>query len=219
MLDNLRNSPVAARVAPFAVFYLLTIAQPWFGDAGQYWIYMLKTLAGAGMVWLVWRQVREMRWKFSWEAVAAGVLVWAIWVGLEGRYPLIVQRPGPFNPQRTLGSDSTLAWMFVGVRIAGSSLVVPLVEEVFYRSFIYRFVIRSDFLEVPLNRFDWWAFLFVGAIFGLQHYEWLPGILCAFVYQALVIRKNRLGDAVTAHGITNLMLGIWVVWRDAWYFW
>jgi CAAX prenyl protease-like protein len=219
MLNSLRNSPVVARVAPFAVFALFTIVQIRLGEAGQYLVYTLKTLAGAGMLWLVWRQVREMRWNFSWEAVAAGIAVWAIWVGLEGRYPLILQRAGTFNPPRTLGSDSTLAWMFVGIRLAGSSLVVPLVEEVFYRSFLYRLAIRSDFLGVPLNRFDWKAFLFVGTIFGLQHFEWLPGILCAFVYQALVIKKNRLGDAVTAHGITNLMLGVWVVWRDAWYFW
>ncbi len=215
----MRNSPVVARVAPFAVFALLTIAQPWFGEAGQYWIYTLKTIVGAAMLWLVWRHVREMRWNFSWEAVAAGIAVWALWVGLEGRYPLIAHRAGTFNPPRTLGPGSALAWAFVAVRIAGSSLVVPLIEEVFYRSFAYRLVIRSDFLGVPLSWFDWKAFLFVGAVFGLGHFEWLPWILCAFVYQALVIRKNRLGDAVTAHGITNLMLGVWVVWRQAWYFW
>jgi hypothetical protein len=56
-------------------------------------------------------------------------------------------------------------------------------------------------------------------IFGLVHYEWLAGILCGLVYQWLVIRKGRLGDAMTAHALTNLLLGLWVVWRGAWGFW
>jgi len=31
--------------------------------------------------------------------------------------------------------------------------------------------------------------------------------------------ENRLGDAMTAHAITNFLLGVWVVWRHAWNFW
>lgn len=56
-------------------------------------------------------------------------------------------------------------------------------------------------------------------LFGLVHYEWLAGILCGLAYQWLVISKNRLGDAMTAHAITNFILGIYIVWRGAWGFW
>ena len=56
-------------------------------------------------------------------------------------------------------------------------------------------------------------------VFGLEHREWLAGILCGFAYQGLVCWKNRLGDAITAHAITNALLGGWVVWRGAWHFW
>ena len=56
-------------------------------------------------------------------------------------------------------------------------------------------------------------------LFGFEHSQWLAGILCGFAYQGLVIWKQRLGDAVTAHAITNLLLGLWVVWRGAWQFW
>ncbi len=87
------------------------------------------------------------------------------------------------------------------------------------RRCLNRFVILREFNSVPFNKFELKAFVIVGVLFGLEHFEWLPGILCAFAYQALVTRKNRLGDAVTAHSITNLLLGIWVVWRHAWYFW
>jgi hypothetical protein len=56
-------------------------------------------------------------------------------------------------------------------------------------------------------------------LFGFAHYEWLPGVLCGAIYQGLVCRKGRLGDAITAHAITNFLLGIWVVTRGAWHFW
>jgi CAAX prenyl protease-like protein len=57
------------------------------------------------------------------------------------------------------------------------------------------------------------------AVFGFSHNEWLAGILCGAAFQWLVLRKNRLGDAMTAHAITNLLLGGWIVWKGAWHFW
>jgi CAAX prenyl protease-like protein len=207
------------RIIPFAAFAALTIAQGHFGEAGAYWIYTLKTLIGALLIWLVWPYVKEMRWNFSWEAVAAGVAVFLIWVGLDGLYPMFSERAASFNPVYFYGEWSKTAWMFIAVRILGSSLVVPMLEEVFYRSFLYRVFIKSDFTSVPLNSFNWVAFIIVCAGFGLSHFEWLPGILCAFIYQGLVIRKGRLGDAITAHAITNFLLGLWVVLRPAYQFW
>ena len=207
------------RIVPFAVFAALTLAQGWFGETGAYWIYALKTIIGAWLIWLVRAHVKEMRWNFSWESVAAGVAVFLVWVGLDGLYPMFGDRAGAFNPMKSYGEGSAIGWAFIAARILGSSLVVPMLEEVFYRSFLYRFFIKSDFLGVPLNSFRWGAFLIVCAGFGLSHYEWLPGILCAFVYQGLVIRKGRLGDAITAHAITNFLLGLWVVSRSAYHFW
>ena len=98
-------------------------------------------------------------------------------------------------------------------------LVVPPLEEVFYRSFLYRYIAKPDFLSVPLNRFSAAAVSGDRRRFRLFHNEWLAGILCGTAYQWLVLRKNRLGDAMTAHAITNFLLGVWVVWRGAWQFW
>ncbi len=219
MLNKIRSSPVPARVVPFAVFAALTLLQGRFGDASQYWIYALKTAVGARLIFLVQPYVKEMRWKLSWEAVAVGVAVFAAWVGLDGLYPMLMERPGSYNPNRSYGAGSALAAAFIGARIIGSSLVVPMLEEVFYRSFLYRYMVQSQFLQVPLGRFDLRAFLIVGLIFGISHYEWLPGILSAFAYQGLVCRKDRLGDAITAHAVTNFLLAVWVVLRPAYRFW
>jgi CAAX prenyl protease-like protein len=105
------------------------------------------------------------------------------------------------------------------VRILGSSLVVPPIEEAFYRSFLYRYLAKANFLDLPLDRLVPGPFLGTAAIFGFSHNEWLAGILCGLAYQWLVLRRGRLGDAMTAHGITNFLLGVWVVSRGQWNFW
>ena len=219
MLNKIFDSPILVRVIPFAAIAVLTMPQGRFGDASQYWFYALKTVIGAGLLWLMRSKIKELKWNFSWESVVVGVAVFAAWVGLDSYYPVMFERSGAFNPVRTFGAGSTMAVVFIAVRIVGSTLIVPPLEEVFYRSFIYRYLIKADFLSVPLNCLNWRAFLIAGVVFGIGHYEWLPGILCAFAYQWLVLRKNRLGDAITAHAITNFLLGIWVVARDAYWFW
>ncbi|MBN1567558.1 MAG: CAAX prenyl protease-related protein [Acidobacteria bacterium] len=219
MFNKIFTSPVLVRVVPFAAFAALTLLQGRLGDASQYWIYALKTIVGAWLLWLMRPYIKELKWAFSWEAVVVGVAVLVAWIGLDGYYPMFAERSGSFNPVRTFGDGSAMALICIAVRIIGSSLVVPPLEEIFYRSFIYRYLIKSDFIQVPLNRLDWKAFLIAGVIFGIGHYEWLPGILCAFAFQWLVLKKNRLGDAITAHAITNFLLGIWIVARDAYHFW
>ena len=228
----LSRSPATARVAPFVIFVLLTAAQGKFGPASAYWFYLAKTLVGLWLIIEIRPLVAEMRWAFSWEAVVVGVGIFAIWVGISGEWttqnslwvklgishaPKIP--PAMWNPNDQFGSGSALAWLFIVTRTLGSAFIVPPLEEVFYRSFVYRYIANQNFLEVPLNRFLPVPFLATAAVFGLSHNEWLAGIICGAAYQWLVLRKNRLGDAMTAHAITNFLLGAWIVWRGAWNFW
>jgi CAAX prenyl protease-like protein len=215
----LNRSPMHARVAPFAVFLILTALQGKVGPGSEYWMYALKTLIGVALVWAMWPIVTEMRWAFSWEAVVVGIAVFAFWVGLDTHYPKWGKIEKYWNPFIEYGAGSTLGWTFVIVRILGSGLVVPPLEEVFYRSFVYRYFIKPDFETIPLGVYSLNALLITAAIFGAAHYQWLAGILCALCYQGLVIKKKRLGDAMTAHAITNVLLGIYVVWKGAWQFW
>ena len=233
LLNAIRRSPVLARVAPFAIFLVLTFAQDYLGESGRYWVYFAKTLLGAWMIWAVRAVVQEMRWKIGWEGLVVGVAVFVMWVGIDGHYPPLnelLQKigfatkksdggAGVWNPFRQFGAGSFLAWFFIVVRIAGSSLVVPPLEEVFFRSFVYRYIAKTDFQSVPLGAFLWMPFVVTSLLFGFEHHQWLAGILCGFAYQGLVIWKKRLGDAITAHAITNLLLGVWVVWKEAWQFW
>ena len=219
LLEKYFAKPAADRVVPFLIFLALTFCQGKFGAASAYWFYLAKTLVGGWLVWKMRPAVSEMRWAFSWEAVVVGVGIFVIWVGLDPFYPKIFAGGATGNPNETFGQNSALARFFIAVHILGMTFVVPPLEEVFYRSFLYRYIARQDFLSVPLNRFLPLPFLATVAVFGFSHNEWLTGILCGAAYQGLVLRKNRLGDAMTAHAITNFLLGVWIVWCGAWHFW
>lgn len=216
--QQITSSAVCVRTLPFAVFLGFTVLQGSFGESSRYWIYLIKTLVGAWLVWKMRAFVAEMRWRVSWEAVLVGVAVCAMWVGIDGLYPHFGSAK-PWNPLSQFAGRSWLAYMFVGIRLAGSALVVPPLEEVFYRSWLYRYWAQKDFQAMPLGRFHAISFVITSLVFGLEHYQWLAGILCGFAYQGLVMRKNRLGDAITAHAITNLLLGLWVYWQQDWRFW
>ena len=216
--EKLSGSPLAIRAVPFAIFVLLTAAPGRLGAESAYWFYFAKTLAGAGMIFALRPFIAEMRWAVSWEAIMIGVGIFALWVGLDPYFPHWMKSE-PSNPLSQFSGRPALAWFFISVHVLGMTLVVPPLEEVFYRSFLYRFIAAKDFMAVPLNRFLPLPFLVTTAAFGFEHSQWLSGILCGAAYQWLVLRKNRLGDAMTAHAVTNFLLGIWVVLRGAWNFW
>ena len=213
------STPLQARVVPFMAFLLVGLLQTLPGETMRYWGYLAKTVFGAILLWRIWPLVPEARWKWSWEAVAAGVLVLVIWVGLEGWYPKLGKAGPAWNPFATYGEGSWAGGAFVVMRILGSSLVVPPMEEMFFRSFAYRYIVKVEFASVSLGTLDLPAFLLTSVLFAVEHREWLPGLLCGFIYQAVVLRKGRLGDAMVAHAITNFLLGLWVVWKGAWQFW
>jgi CAAX prenyl protease-like protein len=230
-LRRICHTPLSARVIPFAVFYALTLCQGRFGQNSQYWFYAGKTVVGLWMVWSLRSVWAEMEWRWSWEGVVAGVAVIALWIGLDGHYPGLNQLLGSspakpasptfadWNVWRDFGRGSLFGWGIVAVRIFGSSVVVPPLEEIFYRSFLYRYVVRSDFQSLPLTTHNWRALVMTAGIFAFSHNEWLPGLLCGLAFQGLVCWKGRLGDAVAAHATANFLLGVWVVWKEAWNFW
>ena len=220
IIAKLRSTPLIVRVAPYIIFVALTALQGKFGEASKYWFYLAKTLAGVWLIWVMLPVVKEMRWTFSLEAVLVGVGVIVVWITLDPYYPKLPMAAGtPWNPHEQFGAGSALAWLFIVTRMLGSTLVVPMIEETFFRSFLYRYIVKPNFEEVSLKLFHLGAFLITSVLFGLIHREWLAGILCGMAYQWLVLRKGHLGDAITAHAISNLLLGAWVVYKGAWQFW
>ena len=226
LTTRLKASPLLARVLPFVVFLVLTSCQGSLGPESHFWIYLAKCVVGAWMIWVTWPLVSEMRWRISFEALFAGTLVFVIWVALDVQYPKLSQPDDSWNLYDHFDKAPAMYCFFAGVRIAGSTLLVPMLEEVFYRSFLYRYILAPNWMFTAHSSFAVKPFLITSIVFGFTHQHWLAGIACGIIYQLLVIRTNRIGDAITAHAVTNLLLGVWVITKgfgyaekEQWHFW
>jgi len=202
-------------VLPFALFAACTYAGPLLDlPAGP--TYVAKTLlVGVSLVMLRRSFEGEIRATFSLEAVLAGVAVFGAWILLDGLYPHIGR--SAFNPYAEAAGGAAIAYIIF--RMLGAVLVVPVMEEIFWRSFALRFVLRSDFRSVPLGRFSWYGFILVSLLFGLEHHRWLAGIVAGLVYAGLLFRSRNLFVPILSHAVTNLLLGVYVLATQQWTFW
>ena len=158
------------------------------------------------------RYRNEIRVAFEWSAALSGILVFVLWVSLDGLYPHL----GTATDQSYAAGASAYG---IAIRLIGASLVVPVAEEVFWRSFALRFLIRSDFKAVPLGQFTWFSFVFVSLAFGFEHHRWLVGIIAGMVYAALLYRSRNLFSPILSHAVTNALLGVYVIMTGKYYFW
>ena len=92
-------------------------------------------------------------------------------------------------------------------------------EELFWRSFLLRYAINPDFRTVRLGTFSLFSFSAIVVLFGLEHYRVIQGMIAGVIYTWLVIHQKSLKGCIIAHGVTNLGLGIYVLWTDNWIFW
>jgi len=202
-------------IAPFAIFAVCIYVGPLF-NIPQGILYSIKTVLVAATLiyfWNVYEQ--EIKFSFSWPAVISGVFVFFIWVLPEGLYPQIGH--SEFNPYEQASGYGV--YFVISFRLIGATLVVPLMEELFWRSFALRFVIKSDFKSLPLGQFSWFSFIFISILFGFEHHRWLVGIFAGMVYSGLLYRSKNLFDPILSHAITNFLLGIYVVSTHQWSFW
>ena len=212
----LLNRDFMPYAAPFAVFAALTYLST-LSQSGAAVVYPLKTVITGLLLVYFWKHVKsEITFSMDWSAVAGGILVFGLWVGLEGTYPLIGRSEG-FNPFE-LGSGFH-SYMLIFFRLAGACIVVPVMEDLFWRSFALRFLIDSRFTRVRPGTFSWFSFVLVSVAFGFEHYRWLPGIMAGAVYALLYYRTRNLFSPIIAHAVTNLLLGIYVLRTGYWSFW
>lgn len=206
--------PWVAYVAPFALFLALTAVQP--GEGLWPWLYPVKTLAVGALLILLVPWYPEFGVRSTWFAAAVGVLVLILWVLPEGRYPLLAS-PAEVDPFDKLVAPWVFVW--IGFRVLGASVVVPIMEELFWRGFLIRWLIRADFQKVAIGTFTWPSFVITSLLFASEHNRWLVGLMAGVVYNLLLYRTKSLYACIIAHGVTNLALAVFVLVTEQWAFW
>jgi CAAX prenyl protease-like protein len=150
--------------------------------------------------------------------VLLGLAVAGVWVGLDGHYPKLGFLGGrtAFDPA-VLGPRGK--WVFVAVRLTGLVVLVPVVEELFWRSFVWRWLTDGDIRRVPIGAPAPSSVVVTSVLFGLAHPEWLPGVLTGFAWAGLLVRTKSVSACVLSHAVANLALGLYVLATGEWKFW
>jgi len=180
------------------------------------WWYGLRFVAAAAALIAFRRQYSNLGWRPSWAAAAWGALVFVLWAAIDRTTGAAVQ-PMPAELSQA-PSALRIAWIIT--RVVGSVVTVPIAEELAFRAYVLRRFICADFDAVSLKSFTWFALAASSVLFGLMHgTRWPAGILAGLIYAFAMLRRGRLGDAVTAHAFTNALLAAYVLIWSRWQFW
>ena len=228
--DNPSSTRIAAvaRIAPFAAYILfLALTDPlgrWFIHLGfdERWLYIMRVGFVLALLLLFARCYHELKWTIarpdlrSWLiSIGVGAVVFAIWIMPWPQWAQSAAGAG-FSPLRDSGDiDPVLALS----RLIGAAFIVPVMEELFWRSFLLRWIRQHDFHNVDPARVGWLAFLVVVVLFGLEHSLWLAVMIAGAAYSALYMARRNLWAPIIAHGVTNGLLGIWVLATGNWHYW
>jgi hypothetical protein len=225
-LDS-RHRASLARILPFALYIGFLAAMPLIADAlpgfDRRWLYAVQI--GTVLLALAWsaREYVELRFVPSlaptqWlGTAAAGVVVFILWISLDLPWmKLGADGTAGFDPRDAAGA---VIWPLALVRVLGAALVVPVMEELFWRSFVMRWIDNPKFLAVMPAAISLRALLLSSLVFGVEHDLWLAGIVAGLAYGWLYMRSGNLWSPILAHGVTNLLLGIWVLNTGNWQFW
>lgn len=155
-----------------------------------------------------------------------GIFLWIVLcnINLEAsimRYLPEWLQPEPraaFNPFQDIAS-SLGQWSFIAIRILGMAVLVPVAEEIFWRGFLLRWVISPNWQEVEIGSYSFKSFCWIVALFTLAHPEWFAAIIYCSLLNLLLYWKRDLWNCIVAHGVSNLILAIYVLATGTWQLW
>ena len=216
------------RLLPFAAYlaFLGVELSPLGSDgSGQayLWLYPVKIAVVSTLLAAFWTSYVELKEGIARNAreavlvVFVGLLTYFAWVRMDWSWALQGDGTGAgYDPFRA-GED--LGLVLAGLRLFGASVVVPIMEELFWRSFLIRYLISTNFDSVPVGTVSPFSFVATVVLFGLEHDLWLAGMLAGAAYTGLLVYTKRLWACILAHALTNFALGIHVLMTHEWRWW
>lgn len=218
---------IAAYVLPMIVFVALLglgnllrkMDKGFWLSSPEYWIFPLQTiLCGSVVLWFR----SDYQWARLKRPVFTGgiaLLVLFIWISPQVFFGFSARTVG-FDPEIFL-HQPTLYWATIALRFLRLVIVVPLVEEIFWRGFFLRYLIGEDFDRVPFGKFSWLSFTAVTLLFAFSHSraDWAAALCAGALYNIVAYRTGSLLSCVLAHALTNLFLGLWIMNTRQWGFW
>ena len=225
--DKSARRKLVAFTLPMAVFLLLlalcSLLQnkdgPFWLVSPEFWIYPAQTLLCGGLLLWFWREYEFQAARQLGFVLLLGVAVFCLWILPQALLGFAPRLDG-FNPEIVSGHPAAY-WTTLAFRFLRLVVVVPLVEEIFWRGFLLRYLINEKFHSVPIGAFSWLSFVAVTVAFGFSHsrVDWIAALVAGAVYNWVAYRTKSLTSCIVAHALTNLLLGVWVMTTGQWGFW
>ncbi len=208
------------------------------------YIYPVKAVVVSLLLILFLKNYDELRFS-DWKNLPAtliscivGVIVFVLWINMAwtirdlsfalhavaGKIGLGLQWSAE-SPSTVTGYDPYLIQdsftrnLLIFSRMFGASLVVPVMEELFWRSFLLRYIVNNEFSRVAVGTFTWGSFLTIALLFGVEHDYLIAGMMAGVAYNLLAVYTKSIAHCILSHGVTNLILGIYVLNSGKWQFW
>jgi len=212
-------------VLPFAVFMALLALSEYLAPIFGEWEYPARIIILAAVLLVFSRHVIDLRVSRPVLSVLIGVAVFFVWNGPD------VLIPGYRN--HWLFQNSIMGQIKDGIspeyqgdalvlttRALRAFILVPIIEELFWRAWLMRWLINPHFNRVPLGAFSWSSLLITAALFASEHGPyWDVGLLTGVIYNFWMVKTRRLGDLVLVHAVTNACLSAYVVLFQRWQYW
>lgn len=191
----------------------LLLSQP------RYWIFPLQTVVCAGLLVSFWKCYPFPTFRAWALGALAGIVAFVIWISPQAFFGLPDRTTG-FNPEIFRESGPLYA-MTVAARFARLVVVVPLIEEIFWRGFLMRYLINEKFTAVVFGSFRPFSFFGVAVLFMLAHSsaDWIPALFTGLILNGLAVLTRSLWACVVAHAVANFSLGIYIMATKQWGFW
>lgn len=216
--------PSLRYIAPFALFLLFLSATSRFSfDA--YWSVPLWVVLLAVVCYLCWPAEIDIKPTHTIASIAIGIGVFLLWIAPDVLVPgyrqntlfsngLVGHLHSSIRPTE-LQSFWVLAW-----RAARAVLIVPVVEELFWRAWLMRWLIDNDFQKVPLGAYSPVSFWVTAILFASEHGPyWDVGLITGIIFNLWMIRSKSLSDCILMHAVTNGALSWYVIATAQWQYW
>lgn len=221
---GLLQHPAVPYIAPFIGFLALLAARPVLAPLGRYQepVRFLLVLA---LIAIFARPVLRWQPRNVLGSIAVGVLVFVIWILPDTLIPgyrtsFLFSNSIVGQAQTHLAPEWRSDWLVLIFRSAIATLLVPILEELFWRGWLLRWLIDQDFEKIAIGTMRWSAVLIASALFAAEHGSyWDVGFAAGLIYNLWVVRTKSLTDCILAHAVTNGVLCWWIITQGQWQYW
>ena len=211
-------------VVPFGVFLGILAVSSHLKFLGT-WEYPLRVLFLAAIVYVYSRHVVDFRLRSPMLSVGIGIAVFAIWIAPEMlfedyRSHWLFSNAITGTVTTSLDHEHRYDWLVLVFRSIRAAVLVPIIEELFWRAWLMRWLIRPNIETVPLGAWTWSSMAISAALFASEHGPyWDVGLIAGLAYNFLMVRTKSLGDCILAHAVTNGILSAHVIASGQWHYW